>query len=75
MTIRPALLSLCAGLLLTACSDNDDRAAALPDPSATDMVIELAAQTDEVGEPFPINDGAFVFDDTAEDSEPAALKR
>ncbi len=79
MTIRRTLLAaplvLGSALLLGACSDNDDRAVAPPDTTATDIVIELAAQTDEVGEPFPINDGAFVFDDTDEGTEPAPLDR
>jgi hypothetical protein len=78
MTIRRTLLAaplaLGGALLLGACSDND-RADAPPDQTATDAVIELAAQTDEVAEPFPINDGAFVFDDTAEGTEPAPLDR
>jgi hypothetical protein len=77
MTIRRRLLTaslvLGGALLVGACSDDDNRVFGPPDPTATDTVIGLASQTDEVAEPFPINDGAFVFDDTAEDTEPAAL--
>jgi hypothetical protein len=68
-----APLALGGALLLGACSDDDNRVFAPPDPTATDTVIGLASTTDEVAEPFPINDGALVFDDTAEDTEPAAL--
>jgi hypothetical protein len=80
MTMRKLCLPLIAAAGLAACSDNDNRSFP-PDPppppvqTATERLIELAAQTDEVGEPFPVNDGAFVFNDTVEDTEPVAINR
>ncbi|SFF39188.1 hypothetical protein SAMN04488120_103158 [Fontimonas thermophila] len=71
------LLRLCVPLLaagmLAACGDDDDPPA--PQASATARVLAIAAQDDEVGEPFPVNDGAFVFDDTAETTEPVSINR
>lgn len=72
------LLRLCiplfAATLLVACGDDDDGPAA-PQANATERVLEIAAHGDEVGEPVPVNDGAFVFDDTAENTEPVLINR
>lgn len=43
--------------------------------SSTEQVRAIASQTSEVDEPFAINDGAFVFNDTSETNAPAPINR
>ncbi|MES0872549.1 hypothetical protein [Sinimarinibacterium thermocellulolyticum] len=66
-------IALLATGLLVACDDDDDRAPR--SQSSTQRLIVIASQTDETAEPFPVNDGAFVFDDTAENTEPVPITR
>ncbi|HEX4895341.1 MAG TPA: hypothetical protein VFV11_03320 [Solimonas sp.] len=65
-----ALVAL--GLVLSAsrCSDDDD-----PVRSTTARVAAIAAQPDDTGEPFPVNDGAFVFNDTRDTTDPRPINR
>lgn len=71
--LRLCIPLLAAGLLAACGGDDDDPAA--PQATATERVLEIAAQGDEVGEPIPVNDGAFVFDDTAETTAPVSINR
>ena len=72
-TIRWSLVMVAgaASLFAAGCSDNNP-----PRPdSTTQAVLDLASQTSETAEPFAVNDGAFVFNDTSETSEAAAINR
>lgn len=62
---------LLASLLLTGCGDDG---VDTPVPSSL-AVSGLAAMSSEDGEPFPINDGAFVFNDTSDFTEPRRINR
>lgn len=65
-----ALLAL--GLLLTGARCSDDDA---PVTSTTARVALIASQPDDTGEPFPVNNGAFQFNDTRETTDPRPVTR
>lgn len=75
MTTHKLCLPLLAVSLVAACGDSGRRSSTPPAQTTTERLIELASRTDEVGEPFPVNDGAFVFNDTADDTEPVPVNR
>ncbi len=75
MTVRKILLPLSMLVFLSACDNNNRLSLEPPVQTATDRILAVASQPDDVGEPFPVNDGAFAFDDTAEDSEPVTVNR
>ena len=54
-------------VLLAACSENNLDGGR---PGSSANVLGLASATSESAAPLVINDGAFVFDDTSEVSEP-----
>ncbi len=70
-----ALLAASALLLVAGCDDNDDLPTVPPAAPTTLAVLELANDTSEVADPFPVNDGAFTFNDTSETTEPNAINR
>ncbi|HEY0973585.1 MAG TPA: hypothetical protein VGE57_03750 [Solimonas sp.] len=72
-TLRWSLVMMVSAvsLFVAGCDDNDP-----PRPdSTTQAVLDLASQTSETAEPFAVNNGAFVFNDTSETSEAAAINR
>lgn len=76
--ISAAAVSAC-GLLLSACGNdyNGYGGGDMPPPSSstTAAVAGLAQSSPEDAEPFPINDGAFVFNDTDDTTEPLPVSR
>lgn len=72
----PIFIKMTAGALLCGllwgCSDSR-----LPGDleGSSARVLDLASSPDEVSEPLPVNDGAFVFDDTSESAEPLPVNR
>ncbi len=54
-------------LVLAACSENNLQGGK---PGTSAAVLGLASATSETAAPLLINDGAFVFDDTSDVSEP-----
>jgi hypothetical protein len=68
------LAALVGSMGISACN-NDDAAPGEPTASASQTVLSLAASSSEVAEPFPVNDGAFSFDDTSEQTPPIPLAR
>lgn len=60
-------------LILGACggSGNNDRDR---DPAnSTNQVLAIASTPDDTGAPISINNGAFVFNDTREDTDPVSI--
>lgn len=71
-----ALLAASALLLVAGCDDNDGLPTVPPPIAPTTLaVLDLAGDTSEVADPFPINDGAFTFNDTSETTGPTAINR
>lgn len=69
---RYAGLLLASSLLLAGCGDGGVEMPAVP----TSLTVSgLAATSSEDGEPFPINDGAFAFNDTSDFTEPRRINR
>ncbi len=58
-------------MLLASCSDSDSNRSLTP--GSSEQVRDLAAVQSESAEPIAINDGAFVFTDTSETSDPIAV--
>jgi hypothetical protein len=63
---------------LIGCSESDGLAqnpVVTPTPvaSTTTQVLQAARQPNDAAEPFAVNDGAFGFNDTAEDTLPQAV--
>ncbi len=69
------LAALLGSMGISACNNDDDTAPGEPTASASQTVLSLAAAGSEVAEPFPVNDGAFSFDDTSEQTPPIPLAR
>jgi len=63
-----------ATVLLAAGCDSNNNPARGAD-GATARVLDIARSTSEVADPFPVNDGAFAFDDTSERTDPIAVNR
>ena len=76
MTLNSRQLLLVAAtsgaLILGACGGgNNDRNR---DPaSSTNQVLAIASTPDDTGAPISINNGAFVFNDTREDTDPVSI--
>lgn len=72
-------IPLCAVLIsvTSACSNNDHAVGAIdmePEPQGTTSeVLGIARTPADFDEPFVINDGAFQFNDTAENTAPIAI--
>lgn len=60
-----------AGTAISACDSNDNRGAV----TSSGQVLSLAQTADDFGEPVTLNNGAFIFTDTREDSAPIRLNR
>ncbi len=60
-------------LFAAGCDSNNNPARGADGTTAT--VLDLARYTSEVADPFPVNDGAFAFDDTSERTDPIAVNR
>lgn len=58
------------GTAVSACDDNNRRA-----PSSSGQVLSLSQAPDDVGDPVTLNNGAFVFTDTREDTAPIRINR
>lgn len=65
--IRNIVLVAAAAAALGACSENNLQGGK---PGSSASVLGLASATSETAAPLAINDGAFVFDDTSEVSDP-----
>ena len=68
-----ALLS--SALLLGGCDNGGGGGGGGAPDSSTSAVTRAASTSSEDAEPSPINDGAFVFNDTSETSDPVAINR
>ncbi len=68
-----AVLLGAAALLAAGCDSNNSPARAAEGTTAT--VLDIARSTSEVADPFPVNDGAFAFNDTSERTDPIAVNR
>lgn len=69
-------LVIAAGCVLAGCSETDGElnGGRPPAPeSSTTRVLQIAQQPDDTAEPFAVNNGAFSFNDTAEDTQPQAI--
>jgi hypothetical protein len=66
-----------AATILSACGGSDENAqtAAVPAPQSIDtgQVLELAKITSNNTQPFAVNNGALVIDDTSETSQPISI--
>lgn len=75
----PALSMVLLGVVVLAgCgTDRPGNGGGLPPGPAptTDGVTATAATTSEDGEPFPINNGAFAFNDTSDLTDPRVINR
>ncbi len=56
-------------------NDNPAPPPAPPPASTTSQLITTASSPDDIGEPFSINDGAFAFNDTRDDTDPVPINR
>lgn len=65
-------IALTTLLASTGCDNNND-VFLPPDDSSTSRVTALASVSTEDGEPFAINDGAFEFNDTSDQTDSTAL--
>ncbi|TJY56641.1 hypothetical protein E4T66_18945 [Sinimarinibacterium sp. CAU 1509] len=76
--ISAAAVSVCV-LLLSACGNDDNGSGGgntpPPSSSTTAAVAGLAQSSPEDAEPFPINDGAFAFNDTDDTTDPLPVSR
>ncbi len=61
------LLAALSMVAVAACSENNLQGGK---PGTSAAVLGLASGTSETAAPLAINDGAFVFDDTSDVSEP-----
>lgn len=75
-SLQTALLVAAAGLLLSACGNDISGDSSTPTVTPTSQTVtQLSASSSESGEPFPINDGAFAFNDSNETRDPLAINR
>ena len=59
------------GTAISACDNDNNRGAV----TSSGQVLNLAQTADDFGEPVTLNNGAFIFTDTREDSAPIRINR
>lgn len=75
-SLQTALLVSTAALLLSACGNDTSSDGGLPVVTPTSQTVtQLAGSSSEDGEPFPVNGGAFAFNDTNETRDPTPINR
>lgn len=69
------ILLLGSALALAACtSSNDDGDGGGGTPDATTKLVQfIAGVADDAGDPLPVNDGAFPFNDTSDRTRPLRI--
>lgn len=72
-TLLQAAAAASTALLLMGSSCNNDSLLQAPLVMDTALVLQLAKATSETAEPFAVNDGAFVFSDTSEVTDPVSV--
>lgn len=60
-----------AGTAISACDNGNNRGAV----TSSGQVLNLATTADDFGDPVTLNNGAFIFTDTREDTPPIRINR
>lgn len=72
-TLLQAAAAAGTALLLMGSSCSNDSFIQPPLVMDTALVLQVARATSETAEPFPVNNGAFVFSDTSEVTDPVPV--